>query len=251
MRVTGMLPGLGMVAAMVLAQPAMGQDPGADRPALSCGTAEECLDEGVAATDPALSYRAFLQACAWASGEACRMAQGLVAGSAPADAARLARVGCQLDDALSCREAARAAVAAGNQAEAWAWTALAARLSGQNPWLQDGALDLSERLPDGRQVLPAVRDLPGEPEGVADAVICAGFHAAVAPDSAEAAGWRAAAQALFATWTPQPGQPPLGAAEADRWIADQTVTWADAVEDEHTRRTRARCYLGLGPLSRE
>lgn len=251
MRVMGMLPGLGMLAVAVLAQPAVAQQAGGVAPALACGTTQECLAEGAAATDPALAYRAFVQACAWASGEGCRMAQGLVAGSAPADAARLARVGCQLDDALSCREAARAAVAAGNPAEAWAWTALAARLSGQNPWLLDGALALAERLPDGRQVLPAVRDLPGEPEGVADAVVCAGYFAAVAPDRPEAAGWRAAAQALFATWAPQPGQPPLGAAEADRWIADQAVTWADAVEDEYTRRTRARCYMGLGPLSRE
>ncbi len=251
MRVRGIVLVLAMAVGGVLARPAMAQDQGGQAAALSCGTAAECLAEGAAASDTAHSYRAFIQACAWASGEGCRMAQGLAAASAPADAARLARVGCQLDDALSCREAARAAVAAGNPAEAWAWTALAARLSGQNPWLLDGSLDLAERLPDGRQVLPAVRDLPGEPEGVADAVVCAGYFAAIAPDTAEAAGWRAAAQALFATWAPRPGQPPLGAAEADRWIADQAVTWVDAVEDEYTRRTRARCYMGLGPLSRE
>lgn len=230
----------------------------------TCGTMDECLEEGdlltrsggELSTTERQAYAAYVQACAFGSGQGCYNAGAFAAAGAGTEQSQAAaeqfmQVGCQLDHAMSCREASLAARAAGRRAEGWAFLALEARLIGREVWQMDGASELAVPLPDGREVLPPNDGLAWAPQGVSTALTCAGYWQAISPDSPEAAGWKAAARAAFVSWPPLANEPPRTAEEADQWIGDQAVIFHDgegSALDQYDQLTIARCFMGRSRL---
>jgi len=224
--------------------------------ATTCGNIDECMEEGAFTADRSLSGTAYMQACVFGSGQGCYNVaaladNGIGPGLSQAAIEQYLQVGCQLDHASSCREASLAARAAGRKAEAWAFLALEARLTGQRIWEMDNAEDVALTLPDGTSVLPPFSGLAFAPGNVSTALTCAGYWQAISPDSPEAAGWQAAARAAFIAWPPLEGEPARTAEEADRWIGDQAVIWHGgngSALDPNYLLTTSRCFMGRGRL---
>lgn len=225
----------------------------------TCGTADECMEEGAFASARSQAYTAYVQACVFGAGRGCYNAAALAdngMGPVLSQAAieQFLQVGCQLDHVSSCREASLAARAAGRKAEGWAFLALEARLTGREAWQMDGASELAPTLPDGRTVLPPNDGLAWAPQGVSTALTCAGYWQAISPDSPEAAGWKAAARTAFVAWPPLADEPARTAEEADQWIGDQAVIWRGgegSALDPYYQLTTSRCFMGRTRLYTE